>query len=315
MPTATSEIDTLFQLPLGEFTAAKNALAAKLKKAGRAGEAERVKALPRPPVSAWTVNQLYWRHRKAFDQLIAAGERFKKAQASQLAGKAADLRAPLDARREAVSELTRLAGALLREADHSPAPDTMRRITTTLDALATYGSHPDAPATGRLTDEVDPPGFEALAALVPRGGQAARGRDEAPRVIPFRQTRQTRSAKKKKGKPEDKARQREKERKAHLAAATSALRDAERTLREARKTGERAEAALRKAAARAKEAEKAKAELEKRVEKAAADADQARQEARRVASAAEDAAQAVEDAERALEKARRELKQLAISDL
>ena len=101
-------IDRLFQLPLAEFTPARNALATTLKKSGDTEEAERVKALPKPPLSAWVANQLYWRHRKAFDQLIAAGDRFRTAQAAQLAGKSADLRAPLDARREALSALTKL---------------------------------------------------------------------------------------------------------------------------------------------------------------------------------------------------------------
>src|SRR6185503_12426637 len=65
-----SDLDALFQLPLTEFTGARNALAAQLKKSGRGDEAARVKALPKPPVSAWAVNQLYWNHREAFDRLI-----------------------------------------------------------------------------------------------------------------------------------------------------------------------------------------------------------------------------------------------------
>ena len=62
--TRTSEIDALFKLSLAEFTAARNALASRLKKEGRSGEAERVKAMPKPPATAWAVNQLFWRHRR-----------------------------------------------------------------------------------------------------------------------------------------------------------------------------------------------------------------------------------------------------------
>src|SRR5687768_3211382 len=102
------DTDSLFQLPPAEFTAARNALAAKLKKAGKTDEADAVKALARPQVSAWAVNQLFWRHRKAFDQLMAAGETFKQVQASQLAGKSGDLRGPLEARREALSAASKL---------------------------------------------------------------------------------------------------------------------------------------------------------------------------------------------------------------
>src|SRR5438105_4202382 len=91
-----NHIDALFALPLAEFTGARNALAARLKQSGRADEAHRVKALGKPSVSAWAVNQLYWRHRSALNRLMAAGQRFRQAQALQLAGKVSDIRGPLD---------------------------------------------------------------------------------------------------------------------------------------------------------------------------------------------------------------------------
>jgi hypothetical protein len=302
---ADTDIDDLFKLRLAEFTATRNALAASLKDAGRAEDAAAVKALTKPSLSAWTVNQLYWRHRKAFDQLIAAGENLRQAQASQLAGKGGELRAPMEALRRALTDLARRAAALLSEAGHPVTPDLTRRITTTLEALATYGSQPGGPAAGRLTADVDPPGFEALSALVPRSrGKRAAGGGPS-RVIPFRPP--AKAAPARKLSPAAKKRQAEQERNAQRKAAIAALREAERALRDAQKALAQREAALRQAAARAKVSEKAKAALEKRFEKVSADADAARQEARRVASAAEEAAQSVQDAERAVEKARQGL--------
>lgn len=298
----TSEIDALFQLPPDQFTAARNALAARLKSGGKAEEAARVKALPKPPLSAWAVNQLYWRHRKPFDRLMTSGDELRKVQASQLKGKGGDLREPLEARRAALTELVKEATALLRAAGHSPSPDLMRRITTTLEALATYGSHPSAPAAGRLTDDVDAPGFEALAALIPRGGGGARG--SKPRVIPFVPPGKRKPAHEKLD-PKERRKREQTDRKARLAAATAAVQASERALAGARAAAARAEAALKKAAARAKEAEREKEATEARYEKAAADAERARQEARKVASEAEEAAQALEDAERAVEEAKR----------
>jgi hypothetical protein len=316
MAADTSEIDALFRLPVTEFTAARNALAVRLKKAGQADAAAQVKALPKPPVSAWAVNQLYWNDRKAFDQLLAAGERLLKTQASQLRGagsprrtpaswgaKGGDMREALEARRAAIAELTKRASALLQEAGHTPSPDLMRRITTTLDALATYGSRPDSPRAGRLTNDVDAPGFEALTSLIPRKGAGARG-GEPTRVIPFQQPSTPKSGRQKLD-PAAEERRREAERKAHAAAAEKALHAAERALSDARTTAARAEAALKTVAARAKKAEQTKDALNERLEKAAAEVDHTRQEARRVAAEAEEAAQAVEDAERALEAARR----------
>jgi hypothetical protein len=301
---AETDIDNLFKLPLAEFTAARNALATSLKEAGRADEAAAVKALGKPPLSAWAVNQLYWHHRKPFDQMMAAGERLRKAQTSQLAGKAADLRGPMEAHREAVADLAKRAAVLLGESGHPPTPDLTRRITTTLEALATYGAQEGAPKAGQLTADVDPPGFEALSALVPhstRKGSAASG---PSRVIPFRSPAKTSA---KKLSPAEKKREAERERKAQRKAAEAALRASERALRDARALVVQREAALRKAAARAKVTEKAKAALETRFDKVSADADAARQEARRVASLAEEAAQSLQDAERAVEKARQDL--------
>jgi hypothetical protein len=299
------EVDSLFQLPLAEFTAGRNALATRLKKNGHAEQADAVKALQKPPVSAWAVNQLYWKHRAAFDKLLDAGQKFRTAQAAQLSGRSSDIRGPLEARRESLADLARRAAQVLRDVGNSPSPDVMRRITTSLEALSTYGGLEGTPQPGRLSDDVDPPGFETLAALVPRvGGGGTAG---PSRLLTFQ------PAPKKKPRGKIDPRTQEAEQKARLAAAKAAVQQGEHAVRDARKQAEQAEAQLKKAAARAKESEreareieKEKAAIDRRYEKATADADKARQEARAVAERAEAAAEAVEDAERDLEKARRE---------
>jgi hypothetical protein len=305
MTAEPSDIDALFRLPADEFTSARNALATRLKAAGQADAASRVKSLPKPPVSAWAVNQLYWRHRQAFDALLAAGDLLRRAQARSLRAaspRGDGLREAMEARRAALAELTTRAGVLLEAAGHAASPDMTRRIATTLDALAAYGSGTDGPQPGRLTNDVDAPGIEALTSLVK--GRAGRARGAGPsRVIPFGK-RETQRA----GRPSDPAaekRRREAERKAQRGAQAAAVRAAERALADARKAAARAEAALRQAAAHAKTAEQTKEAIAVRLEKVVADADRTRQQARRVAADAEEAAQAVADAERALEDARR----------
>lgn len=303
------DADALFQLPLEAFTAARNALAADLKKAGRPDDAGRVKALAKPSVSAWGVNQLYWKHREAFDRLLAAGARFRAAQAAQLAGQPADVRAPLTERRDILAELTRQASAALAEAGHRPTPDLMRRLTMTLEAISAYGAFDDAVAPGRLTADVDPPGFDALAALVPQTGKA---RATGPsRVLSFARS----AAKPKpKGPPGESADARERrkatERKAARAAAQAAVTEAARALRAAQKVLEQTEARLKKVAARVRDEEKARAAAEALLERAAARADAARADARTIAATAETATQVTEEAEQALERARAALKEL-----
>src|ERR1700682_3583126 len=167
MPKLDDDIDALFKLPLTEFVGARKALAARLKQNGFVSEAEGVKALAKPSISAWTVNQLYWRHREAFDELIATSQRFRKAQVT---GKMVNMREALDARREALSHLSDLATEALRDAGHNPSLDTLRGIATTLEALSVATSLSDRTTLGRLTHDIDPPGFDSLGSFAPSAG-------------------------------------------------------------------------------------------------------------------------------------------------
>jgi hypothetical protein len=297
------EVDALFRLPLAEFTSSRNGLAAKLKEAGRRDEADRVKALAKPSVPAWVANQIFWRHRGTLDALIAASARFRRAQAAQLAGRRADLREALEAQRAAFATITGLAVTTLRESGATVTPDLVRRVTSTLDALSTSAGRPDAPRAGRLTDDLQPAGFETLAALVPNAPKAS-ARNGPSRLLRFGAG----VAAPKKVEASEDPRRREDERRRLAAAARAAVLDAERELADAQRAARKAEAALRTAAARASQAESRKAEAERQMERAATEADEARQQARRVAAAAEEAAQLVQDAERALDAARQEMK-------
>lgn len=299
-------VDALFQLPLAEYTAARNALAAAMKTAGRAADAAAVKALPKPSLSAWTVNQLYWRHRAAFNRLMIAGARLRKVHASKLAGGKGDPRAATAAQAAALRELTTRAAEVLRDAGPEPTAVLTRRVATTLEALASRERSSVGP-DGRLTRDIAPSGFEALTQLVPRRSDGSRQPGDS-RVIPFR--RHTAST------PDTTAERRrtggdtEATRAARRKVAVTTLQKAGLVLRRARKAAARAEAALRSTAVHVKTADKEKAVAEKRLEQVAGRADAARQRARRIAVEAEEAAQAIADAERAEVEARRALEAL-----
>ena len=53
-----AEIDQLYQLPLGDFTAARDELAKRLRSEGRGDLAEEVKKHRKPAVAVWLVNRL-----------------------------------------------------------------------------------------------------------------------------------------------------------------------------------------------------------------------------------------------------------------
>ena len=255
-PNLDAEIDRLFQLPLGEFTAARNALA---KEAGARGS--EVRALQKPPIPAWAVNQIYWRDRDTYDALAGAARDLRNAHAAVLAGKKADLRAASRVHEEALEAAVKSALDLLRSEGHPATEATKQAVLTTLRAL------PSDEAPGRLTRTLQPGGFEMLAGLPIRPGAAARPAarvTEAPRA-----PRAEKAAKE-----ETAAAARKKE---EAAEAARALRMAEhaakreefeaaRAAREAEKANravESARAALEEAERTLKEAEQAAADAEK----------------------------------------------------
>ena len=159
------EVDRLYQTPLGEFTAARNALVTRIKAAHGADAAAHVKALAKPSIAAWTLNQLYWRHQPEFMALLMAGDALRLAQQQRLGGAEVDLAPPTRARQSAVDTLLALASDILKEGGHSPSPDMRQRLLGSLDALAAYGTGSLAPKAGRLTEDVPAPGFAALAGM------------------------------------------------------------------------------------------------------------------------------------------------------
>jgi DNA repair exonuclease SbcCD ATPase subunit len=283
------DIDALFRLPLAEFTGERNALAARLKKEGRRNDADRVKLLSKPPVSAWAVNQLYWDHREAFDQLMASGRRLRPAQKLRLAGKVASVRDSLDARREALVHLSDLAAELLRDAGSNPSLDTLRRVTTTLEALSAHALHADGPTPGRLTQDLDPPSFDSLASLM-SGAVATEEIDEP--ITPARKSTTVANV-----------RRLEEARRAKIADAKVTLQGAKKSLSEARARLQSLESTQKKANAEVKEAEKI-------LEQATAALNDATRRAKSVATEVDEATKTVAVAKRAIEQATKELESL-----
>ena len=156
MSALDAKIDELYRLPLAEFTSARNALAKTLSK----DDAKIVKALEKPTVVPWAVNQVYWRARATYDRLMKSGEKLRTAQIAALEGRAADVRAASEAHRRAISEAVAEAERLASASGAKPGADPLAR---TFESLSLATSAPGQP--GRLTDALQPAGFEALAGL------------------------------------------------------------------------------------------------------------------------------------------------------
>jgi hypothetical protein len=155
-PAIEAKIDDLYREPLADFVPARTALAKSL----TGDEAKRVRALAKPTVVPWTVNQVYWRSRPVYDRLIKSGERLRDAQVAALEGRKADVRAATDAHRRAVADAVHEAESIGRSAGVHPGADALMR---TFEALSLRPENEEPP--GRLTKPLQPAGFEALSGV------------------------------------------------------------------------------------------------------------------------------------------------------
>ncbi len=147
----TDDVDALFDLPAGDFVAARNAFVNTAKADGRTEEAAAVKALKRPTLAAWAVNQVVRADGDAYEALVAAGRTMQKAQRRALSGvRDTGLRDASTARRGLVEALTDHAARVL--ADAGARPDShLDDVAATFEAAS---ADPDAAATigaGRLS--------------------------------------------------------------------------------------------------------------------------------------------------------------------
>ena len=226
------DLDRLYGVPREEFTSARNELVRELQKAGRKDEAEEVRALKKPSVSAWAVNQLVRQHPHEVAGLVKAGDALRKAQRDVLAGKkGADVRVASRAQHELAGELVDAAREILEQAGAKATPTTAQRISGTLRAASSDPAAAKLLRKGRLSEDVESVGFGPLLHVAPqRKGRSRPQRDRA----------RERAAAQKKRKREAVAQARQE--------AAAARKAAEKAEREAKRARERAEAAERRVA-------------------------------------------------------------------
>jgi hypothetical protein len=238
------DIDRLYGLPLEEFTAARNELAATLKEAGDSEAAEKAKNMRKPSLSAWAVNQLARKERMQVRSLVTSAERLRKAQAGLLGGgDAEELRASVERQREVVTALVKRAKGLLREAGHPATEATLERVRDTLIAVAGDEEGGRLVQQGRLETDLDPAGFGPMMAAPPAKQRSGRS------------DRKARIDRAKEELDELRAELREREKSARRAASESA--EAERAAKSARAAADKEQAALEQLSARLDEAKEA----------------------------------------------------------
>jgi len=236
------DLDRLFQLPLSEFTSARNELARELRAQGEREKADEIKQLRKPTAAVWVVNQLARERPLDVQRLLNAGEALTKSQAPE-------------ARRDEQRAVDQLAKGAREIAERSGIGSAaLGKATETLRAASLTAEGRELLKRGRLTEELEPPGFEALMG-VDLGRQAA----------PAKPSRSDDRAEKRRAlkQAQERVRQLRAEERELATAARGAAREAERAEAEAGAARSQAAAAEEKARAMSDQRKAAEADLDR----------------------------------------------------
>jgi methyl-accepting chemotaxis protein len=151
-------LDELYSAPLDEFIARRTALAKQLKADGHADEAAEVSAARKPSVPLWTVNQLARRNKPAVKKLLESSDALRKALGK---GDQDAFATAQQAQNDALRKLRDAARSLLGKA----TDPVLERVVSTFRTASVDDDLRDSLDAGRLTEEPEPGGFDALAGL------------------------------------------------------------------------------------------------------------------------------------------------------
>lgn len=153
--TPTPPADDLYSLPLDEFTQARDELAGSLKSKGDQEAAAAVKALRKPSLPAWAVNQLARHEMESLHRLLELRDALADAH------EAKEMRSLSAERRSVMSHLVERAEEILEESGHSAAASTIDAVSKTLQAGGSDEER-DRMSRGVLDRPLEPSGFEGI---------------------------------------------------------------------------------------------------------------------------------------------------------
>lgn len=162
----SAEIDRLYALPLDEFTAERDALAKRLRGDGDREAAGVVKALKKPSVAAWAVNQVRRDRPDEVRGLLDVTEELHRVYAGiASAGARERLGEAAAMQRELVGSLVRCAAQLLEAGGHGGGEATLTKVADTLRAAALDEDLREQIAAGRVVKERRAAGLGPLSAM------------------------------------------------------------------------------------------------------------------------------------------------------
>jgi hypothetical protein len=271
--------DELYGLPPGEFTEARDALVKRLRADKERELANEVKALRKPTLAAWALNQLVRNRRKDVERLLAAGTKLREAQEKLVSGgDRSGFQRAAAKERELVAQLAHDGAALAAEAGAGSAQGLEEKLAATLHAAALDEETAAELAAGRVLRERQAvAGFGGIE-MAPAPSRPAPKRPKAT-------------------KPDKEDAARRKREQAEQAKAREELSAARLDERKAGRERDAAAKAAARAAERLEKAEERAAEAARRLDEARQELDEAQERERAAIERHESAAETVEAAE------------------
>jgi hypothetical protein len=150
----SGDIDRLYALPLEEFTRERDELAKRLRKEGDPDAAGEVKALKKPSVAAWAVNQVQRDRPDDVRSLIDVTEELHRVHRTlSSAGARQRLEEAAAMQRDLIRSLVRCASELLEAAGHGASDATLGKVADTLRAAAVDDELREQLGRGRVVKE------------------------------------------------------------------------------------------------------------------------------------------------------------------
>jgi hypothetical protein len=169
----------LFAEPLDRFTPARNELAKELKEKGQKPEAEKVRALRKPNLAAWAINQLARSRQQEVAEVLDVTERITVASSPQ------EVREAIQERHRRVRALVDAAEKILEKSEHSAGAGTLQQVMRTF-----YAAHSEDERerllTGTLERPLESSGFGEVPGLsleTPQVEEAPGGEDAERRRV------------------------------------------------------------------------------------------------------------------------------------
>jgi hypothetical protein len=159
----SADIDRLYALPLEEFTQERDELAKRLRTEGDRDGAAAVKALKKPSVAAWAVNQVRRDRPDDVRRLLDVTEELHRVYAGlSSAGARERLAEATEMQRDLIRSLVRCAEQMLDAGGHSASEQTLGKVADTLRAAALDADVREQVAHGRVAKEQQAAGLGPL---------------------------------------------------------------------------------------------------------------------------------------------------------